>query len=85
MSVSILPPDKSIAELTVSELEMLIRRAIQRALQDELHNLGQEEKGNLVPDSLLRTFGAWNDMRSAEEIIVGIYSNRTIASHKVSL
>jgi hypothetical protein len=54
--------------LTINQLETIIERIVKKTLKNE--NLNHDNQ------SLLNTFGKWEDIKAEEEIIEEIYSNR---------
>ncbi|HEY9704194.1 MAG TPA: hypothetical protein V6C58_17215 [Allocoleopsis sp.] len=69
--MDIISSNQSISNLTIADLENLIEMIIKRNLKQE--NYSQETKDN---QTLLETFGKWEDNRTDEEIIAEIYSSR---------
>lgn len=83
--------DQPINVLTLSDLEALIVKIVQKVLTEEKNLI---EQGNLPlasaqtespPQALLETFGSWQDDRTAEEIIDEIYASRTIPAEEYNL
>ena len=68
-------PNRRVGELTVADLEVLITQIVRKAIAQE-----KGETPAPVPEALLATFGAWQDERSAEEIIAEIYASRTVST-----
>ena len=66
-----LNPTQSISNLTLSDLEKLIETIVKRTIQQE----GLSTQGNLE-QSFRETFGAWQDEKTAREIIQEIYDSR---------
>ncbi len=64
-------PNRRISDLAVADLEALITQIVHKALEQE-----ESKEPPLVPEALLATYGRWQDERSAEEIIEGIYASR---------
>ncbi len=62
---------KSIANLTLSELEQIIEDIAKRTLQEEIIITKQSDE-KLLDD----TFGAWEDDKTEQEIIQEIYDSR---------
>jgi len=73
-------PNRRIGDLTVADLEALITQIVHKALAQDNSNAPP-----LVPEALLATFGAWQDERSAEEIIEDIYASRTVSGREQTL
>jgi len=67
-------PTQRISDFTVADLEALITQIVHKALAQE-----KEKTLSSVPEVLLATFGAWQDERSAEEIVEEIYASRTVS------
>jgi len=74
-------PNQPISTLTVAELEALITEIVRRVLREEMHQPAREN-GRTMSEELLATFGAWEDDRSADEIVAEIYASRTTSSPK---
>jgi hypothetical protein len=64
----IINENKSLNNLTITELEKLIETIVKRTLKQETINQDNE--------ILLSTFGSWEDEQTEEEIIEQIYSSR---------
>lgn len=83
--------DQPINVLTLTDLEALIVKIVQKVLTEERNRIGQEDlqlesaKIDSPPQALLETFGSWQDNRTAEEIIDEIYASRTIPTGEYSL
>ncbi|NWF61573.1 MAG: hypothetical protein HXY43_20555 [Fischerella sp.] len=75
--------NQPINALTVTELEALIVKIVQKVLKQETEKLETVQPNN-PPQAFLETFGTWEDTRTTEEIIDDIYSNRTIATEEYS-
>lgn len=74
-------PDQPISTLTVAELETLITEIVRRVLREEMLQ-SVRENGRTMSEEFLATFGAWEDDRSADEIVAEIYASRTTSSPK---
>lgn len=66
--------------LSLSELETLIQSIVRRILRSELQQLQSNPPQSAQTDTLLATFGTWEDDRPVEAIIEEIYSTRTLNS-----
>jgi hypothetical protein len=66
--------------LSLSELETLIQSIVRRILRSELQQLQSNPPQSAQTDTLLATFGTWEDDRPVETIIEEIYSTRTLNS-----
>jgi hypothetical protein len=66
--------------LSLSELETLIQSIVRRILRSELQQLQSNPPQSAQTDTLLATFGTWEDDRPVEAIIDEIYSTRTLNS-----
>lgn len=60
--------EKSLGNLTLSDLEKLIEVVVKRTLKEE-----EKTAKNI---NLLDTFGSWQDIQTEEEIIEQIYNSR---------
>lgn len=84
---------KQIVEQAVRELEVLPEALVQEVLdfigylRTKYETGGDEAEltNKQNSDDLLETFGAWQDERSAEEIIEEIYESRTGSGPEYSL
>lgn len=83
--------DQPISVLTVADLETMIVKIVQKVLTQETRRLGRGDlqvetaQTNNPPKAFLATFGSWEDIRTAEEIIDDIYASRTLPRNKDSL
>ena len=69
--------NQPISALTIAELESLITQIVRRVLREEIRRTSAVPgNADAVPSPLLATFGAWEDERSADEIIAEIYKSR---------
>jgi hypothetical protein len=77
--------NQPISALTIAELESLITQIVRRVLREEIRRTSAVPgNGDAVPSPLLATFGAWEDERSADEIIAEIYKSRTVSAKEVA-
>ncbi len=78
--------NQPVSTLTVGELETLIAETVRRILHEESgHAQTSPTAGEPLPQSLLETFGSWQDTRSTDEIIADIYHNRTLSERDIDL
>lgn len=70
-------PDRPISSLTVSDLELLISDTVRRVLREEIGQPSKHDKHVRLPEAFLSTFGAWEDDRTAEDLIAEVYATRT--------
>jgi hypothetical protein len=77
--------NKPINTLTIAELELLVTDIVRRVIREEIHAESPKTNGKSLPPEFLATFGAWEDARSAEEIITDIYTSRTLTTANVQL
>ncbi len=83
--------DNSLSLLSFADLEALIIKIVQKVLTEQRSNLVQNKlelptaKIDSPPQSLLETFGSWEDDRTPEEIIDELYASRTLPTRKYSL
>ena len=83
--------DQPISVITVADLEALIVKIVLMVLKQETGKLEHGDfqvetlHANHPPGAFLETFGSWEDTRTAEEIIDGIYASRTLPDGKDSL
>ena len=66
--------------LSLSDLETLIQSIVRRILSSELQQLQSNPPQSAQTDTLLATFGTWQDDRPVEAIIDEIYATRTLNS-----
>jgi hypothetical protein len=66
--------------LSFSDLEALIQSIVRRVLRSELQQLQSNSPQSTQADTLLATFGTWEDDRPVEAIIAEIYATRTLNS-----
>lgn len=83
--------NNSLSLLSFADLEALILKIVQKVLIEQRSNFVQNKlevptaKIDSPPQSLLETFGSWEDDRTPEEIIDELYTSRTIPTGKYSL
>lgn len=65
------PSNQVLQNLTFDDLEQLIISIVERTLKKTKEAITPEHH-----ESLINTFGAWEDDRNDEEIIAEIYSSR---------
>lgn len=70
-----------ITELTLAELEDLIKKIVRRTLQENSNNI-QTSKSFQIFDE---TFGSWSESRNLEDIVNEIYESRTLDKSENSL
>jgi hypothetical protein len=66
--------------LSFNDLETLIQSIVRRILKSELKQLQSNPPQSTQTDTLLATFGTWEDDRPVEAIIDEIYATRTFNS-----
>lgn len=83
----IFAPDQPINALTVAELETLIAEIVRRVMREEIQRTIAPTPDNNVslPEMFLATFGAWEDERSAHQIITEIYASRKVSPSLTSI
>lgn len=83
--------NQPISILTVADLKALIVGIVQKVLRQETGSLRRGDlqvetvPTNNPPRAFLKTFGSWENTRTAEEIIDDIYASRTLPGGKNSL
>jgi len=63
---------KNVSNLTLSELEKVIEKIVNRKMREEMNRFPVQSDS-----SLLETFGTWQDDKTDEMIIEEIYTNRS--------
>ena len=65
---------KTLKDLTVTDLENLIETIVKRTLQQEQKK--HKQLNTINNQTLLNTFGTWEDEKTEDEIIEEIYNSR---------
>ena len=65
---------KNLNDLTMTDLENLIETIVERTLKQEKKE--QKQLNSTNNQTLLNTFGTWEDEKTEDEIIEEIYSSR---------
>lgn len=65
---------KTLNNLTMTDLENLIETIVKRTLKQEKKE--QKQLNSTKNQTLLNTFGTWEDEKAEDEIIEEIYSSR---------
>ncbi|MBW4669706.1 MAG: hypothetical protein KME60_20390 [Cyanomargarita calcarea GSE-NOS-MK-12-04C] len=70
-------PERSLSNLKVADLELLIAKIVKKVIKEETQQQQLLQSANSSQD-FSETFGSWEDTRSTEEIIDDIYASRTV-------
>ena len=70
-------PERSLSNLKVTDLELLIAKTVKKVIKEETQQQQLLQSTNSLQD-FSETFGSWEDTRNTEEIIDDIYASRTV-------
>ena len=79
-------PNQPISTLTIADLEKIIAEVVRRVLREEMQLAAESSaKRQLHWETLLSTFGTWEDPRPPQDVATEIFTSRTVSAREISL